>query len=430
MFLAFWGSELYGEWLMLTALPTYLMLCSDIGITGTLHNELARMRHNGTERKDIIALYSVGFKFVLFFALSVLTIVSAIAFFLPLTSINKLELLNQQEAFGIVEFGCIQLLLTQLSFFFRSAYRCENKNARAMLLDTLCELGKVVVGVLIVALGFSPLSYSFAITVVCLMKVIAFALDSYIVAPWLRIDWFAKSYNQLKGLILPGLGLFTMTLVNALQNQGALLVLGWAASPAVVAMFQVCRTFINGIAQLYGIIWNSIYPELASAFSSGLHNQVKILMQCVFRLMNFGFFIGFFLVIFFGDAIFKLWLHRDGFFVVPLVLPMFFSLIPYNYQTGLSFIAISQNKVHNMVLYTLLVRFLALCMLYLTVVTWGLTSVGYVFLVSEMAMTFVVARCVEKLRITSISEIINKSFVFWTPWRDLFTIHRLKEVLN
>ena len=66
---------------------------------------------------------------------------------------------------------------------------------------------------------------------------------------------------------MPGLGQAGLPLINALQNQGTLLVLGALLGPVAVAIFQTTRVLSNGVKSVIGLLSGAIGVEIPALSS-------------------------------------------------------------------------------------------------------------------------------------------------------------------
>src|SRR5216684_7073450 len=83
VFLHFWGVKLYGEWLILSAIPTYLML-SDMGFGSVAGNDMT-MRVAAGDREGALETFQSTWVLITGTSLLVVFTVLGLIWFLPLT---------------------------------------------------------------------------------------------------------------------------------------------------------------------------------------------------------------------------------------------------------------------------------------------------------------------------------------------------------
>jgi O-antigen/teichoic acid export membrane protein len=96
-------------------------------------------------------------------------------------------------------------------------------------------------------------------------------------------------------------------LVNALNLQGILVVIGYVMGPVAVVTFNTARTISRSAAQGMNLINNSIWPEMSAAFGVGAMDVARMLHRraCqISLLLCLGITLG---VAFLGDWIWRVW---------------------------------------------------------------------------------------------------------------------------
>jgi O-antigen/teichoic acid export membrane protein len=96
-------------------------------------------------------------------------------------------------------------------------------------------------------------------------------------------------------------------LVNALNLQGILVVIGYVMGPIAVVTFNTARTISRSAAQGMNLINNSIWPEMSAAFGAGAMDTARMLHRrsCqISLLLCLGITLG---VAFLGDWIWRVW---------------------------------------------------------------------------------------------------------------------------
>jgi len=148
-----WGLHLYGEWLILTAIPTYMMLSPDFGLAGAVVNQMAISTMEG-KRDEAIRLYRTSW-LVLTAMGAIFALVGAAA----ATRVNWKPLgvtLLSNHAVGILSWSLVQIFLGQQLLLLAGVYRSARQNPRCGLLSSFGYALNLSVGIAILVLRGDP----------------------------------------------------------------------------------------------------------------------------------------------------------------------------------------------------------------------------------------------------------------------------------
>ena len=95
LYLSAWGTHLYGEWLLLTTIPAYLIM-SDMGLTSVAGNNMT-MQVGSTDRSTALATFQSTWLFLSLISFLLIIIVLIISS-LPMAIWLNLTLLGQENA--------------------------------------------------------------------------------------------------------------------------------------------------------------------------------------------------------------------------------------------------------------------------------------------------------------------------------------------
>lgn len=262
-----WGQELFGEWLMLSAIPTYLLL-SDLGF-GNVAGSAMTMRVHAGDREGAASIFQTTFAVVSSTTLLLALLSAGLIYVLPLHSIFHLHAMSASEArMTLLLLSLNSLLLLQWSVLM-AAYRAAERYAVGMLYVNLLRVleGLGVFYVLFTHGRPSALAgYMFAVTVI---GTVLIAVQQRRFAPWLPLGWKQARLQQVRELLRPAIAFMGFPVCAAISTQGMTLVVGLVLGPAAVALFNPMRTLARIPLQLTDAIKNSIWAELSAAFGRG-----------------------------------------------------------------------------------------------------------------------------------------------------------------
>ena len=302
-----WGPELYGEWLMLTAIPTYLML-SDLGF-GNVAGSAMTMRVHAGDRDGARTVFQTTIALVAGLSAALAVVVAGLIMTLPLGRMFDLQAMPVHEARMV-------LLLLSLNTFavlqwsvLMSAYRATERYASGMFLVNLIRSVEGAGVFLILFFHARPQALAAYMLGVSVVGTVGLAVQHLRGAPWLGIGIRYARRDTLRELARPAFAFMAFPACAALSTQGVTLMTGLVLGPAAVALFNPMRTLSRIPLQLTDAIKNSAWPELSAAFGRGdqgfarrLHRgafQAALLMAGVLAV---ALWIG-------GPWAFRLWVH-------------------------------------------------------------------------------------------------------------------------
>jgi len=125
--------------------------------------------------------------------------------------------------------------------------------------------------------------------------------------PWIRFGIRHAQWAVIRRLTGPALSFMSFPLVNALNLQGILVVIGYVMGPVAVVTFNTARTISRSATQGMNLINNSIWPEMSAAFGVGAMDVARMLHRraCqISLLLCLSITLG---VAFLGNWIWRVW---------------------------------------------------------------------------------------------------------------------------
>lgn len=264
-FYRFWGKDLYGEWVILSAVPTYLTM-SDLSFGTTAGSEMTMLVAQG-KRIEALRVLQSAWLLVTGVSLAILVIALTAIHFIPLSHWLKLYILSDREALGILAVLLIGVALSQQGGLIDGMFKCSGAYAQGIFLLNLIRLIEFVCGVGVLLFKGDP--WIFAMTQVvpraaCYMVCFAILRKR---APWLHLGWSYADKSVLKPLVMPALTFNGFNLGYALSIQGLVLMVGAHGTPADAAVFSNMRTLSRVVLQGASAIANSLWVELSSTIA-------------------------------------------------------------------------------------------------------------------------------------------------------------------
>ena len=266
LLLAFWGAQLYGEWLMLSAIPAYLAI-GDGGFAGAACRDMT-MKSGADDQQGALAVFQSTW--VLLLAVSVVAFLLAWVFAAvsPLHIWLGFSAITPTETKNVLLLLVIHVLIGFQSNLLNGGFWVAGKYPTGMVLVATTQLLEFLGLGLAVILGGGPVQAATGYVIGRILGTSFIWIGQRKVISWLRYGFAHASFKELKRLAVPAFASLAFPLGNALNIQGMRLVVGLALSPAAVAVFVPLRTLSRLALQPQAVIYRLIEPELALAFGA------------------------------------------------------------------------------------------------------------------------------------------------------------------
>jgi O-antigen/teichoic acid export membrane protein len=276
-----WHAELYGEWLILFAIPAYLSM-TDLGFSQSAGNDMTARVARGDKAGAITVFQSLG-ALVFVLALAGLVLVATAAVLLPLGSWMHFSNLTTHEVRWVLWFLGAEVLIKLTDGVNHAGFRATGDYALHVAIYYSVLFAQHASIWLLAALGFGPVAAAAAFFII---RVLATPADVVILVrrhPWLRFGFGQARVAQLRALVRPALANTGLPLALALNVQGMVLLVGATLGPIAVVTFSTLRTLTRFALQLVSTVSNAAEPELASAYGRGDEVLLRTLYQHALR---------------------------------------------------------------------------------------------------------------------------------------------------
>jgi O-antigen/teichoic acid export membrane protein len=272
-----WGGALYGEWLIASTIPGYLMM-SDLGLTSALANDMAMSEARSDRRECVRSFQSIGFAI---FAIGLILIcVAALAGWLfPLQLLIGTKILIGRKLGELIALLVVQVWLSQCLGVLTAGFRCVGQYALGNFYINCIRLLEYVALWTFALIGYDVILCAGAMTLVLMAGTIICASLLRIKVPWLKLGLGEIQLKPVKRLLTVGLPFMAIPLSFALNLQTPILILGLIAGSEAVVVFSTCRTISRAVFQLFSIMNNSFWPEMTRAYAEGNFEVLRRLFR-------------------------------------------------------------------------------------------------------------------------------------------------------
>ena len=305
--LHFWGTQLYGEWLILFAVPAYLSM-TDLGFSQSAANDMTQRVARGDLSGALRVFQSLG-ALVLMSAIAALVIVTGLLSILPVDNWLAFNTLTGNAVRWILWLLAAETLVKLTEGASHAEFRASGAYPfHVSIYYTTLLLQNASVWVL-AALGFGPVAAAagfFAVRAIVSPVVAVILVRRH---PWLRFGLAYARLSELRRLIKPALANIGFPLAQALNVQGMVLAVGAVLGPVAVVTFSTLRTLTRLALQMVLSVSHAAEPELAAAYGAGDNALLRRLYVQVMRAglwLAIGAAIALALC---GDWVIALWTH-------------------------------------------------------------------------------------------------------------------------
>lgn len=353
-----WGLPVYGEWLVLTAIPTYVMIAPDFGLAGAVVNRMPFLSASGKDM-EAVSLYRSAFVALLLASGAFVSIGWLIGYVFDWSWIG-VRSLPRDTSVAIIGWYCVYIFIAQQNFLISGIYKSARRNPRYSALGTIEAAFMLLTGVAALLADGGPARYAM---VAAGSKAAFFAVvlaDSRRIAPRFTLSLHDVAFSRVKPYVVPGFGHAGMPLVNALQNQGVLLVLGALLGPVAVGVFQTARVLSNGVKSIYAVVASAVNVELPALMGEGRHDTVEHLLV---RNLQLGAGLAFVAVagaVVAGPSVYTVWLHGRVPYDSALVIILMLSLLPALAGQPFLNLIMARNEIHRVILVLVVLALISL----------------------------------------------------------------------
>lgn len=308
LFFKFWGPSLYGEWLILSAVPSYLSM-SDLSFGTTAGSEMIMLAARG-ERVQALKVMQSAWILVTLASLVILAAILAVVQFFDFR-VMHVTIMSNQEARSILILLALGVTVAQQGGLLDAVFKCAGMYAKGLFYMNLYRLCELVLLLGALFLGGDP----WLVALSMLLPKVAFyiLMWSYVrvKVPWLHLGWSYADMKTLKPLVMPALTFNAFNLGYGLSLQGVAILIGIRASPADLAVFSPLRTLTRVMVQVASMIGNTVWVELSRAVGAGDMALARKIHRSATRLSVWAVVPCQILALLLGPAFFRLWTGQE-----------------------------------------------------------------------------------------------------------------------
>ena len=384
VFLHFWGPKLYGEWLVLSAIPIYLGL-TDFGFGSVAANEMTMKVARG-ERTAALEVFQSAWTLTTavsaFFGLCVVMGLWAI----PIERWLNLTVLSKGETRAILCILCASVLLDLQWTLVAAGFRSDGNYALGTLLGVAVTFATNASSIIVVAFHASPLIVAIVFLGVRLLGNLVCQVILERKSPWLHYGYRYSRFSIIRKLFGPAIAYMALAVSSSFSFQGMTIVVSVVLGPIAVVMFSTVRTLTRFAYQMVDMITNSVWAELSVAFGAGDKLLARNLHRCACQASLGLSTSAALLLALFGNAIYVRWTHYKIAMDHRLFYLLLVEVLASSFWVTSSIVSIACNRHERQAVIYLAATALSLPAAYFLIPVFGLAGAGIGLLMVDLCM--------------------------------------------
>ena len=306
-----WGTDRYGAWLLLAAIPTYLTF-ADFGFTFVAKNEMVMKVAKG-DTAGVLRTYQSVFWLLNLVSLVLVAVLAVGMPFVPLKSWLALGDVPEWKGKAVLVLLCLNVVAYQYMLLTCAGMRAEGRPAAEVMWAACSRLGEGATTALAAFVSRDLVVAAAAILLHRLVYNAAAALWLRSVTSRIRLGWTHSSLTEIRGLLSPSVSYMFVSISQALVIQGPIIILGTLGHPAEVVVFSASRTLARLGTSAANVVNFSVTPEYSRLFGHGALARFRSVMLAHFSVLGASTFAYVGAMLLLGNAVLTLWTsHRIG----------------------------------------------------------------------------------------------------------------------
>lgn len=381
-----WGAELYGIWILVSALPAYLSV-TNLGFSQVASVDMAKKIGAGN-LDEAVLINRANATLNLIVSLAVLFLFSAIFYIFPVNKILNLDH-DPSELYTTVVIQAFIVIFTMLFGVTGAAMKATGKFAAMVSATATLRLIDAIVLVAVATQTKSFIAASASLLVFRIACSLPFVVSFYRTHPRMVPYVSISDLKRVKPLFLPSLSYFSYSLSQLMTIQGAVLIAGNILGPSAVVAITAVRT-LTRLGRMAAVIINhSIEPILAKLSGTGDKKDFDkhVSQQLIMITILVGVYLLGMLII--GPHFLTWWTHGkiqvDFIFFLLMTLGVALEIYWYTLQTP----AIATNTHTRFAVANFLIAAATTASLPILLHSWSTLAVGWTTFVGNALLLIV-----------------------------------------
>ena len=390
LYLHYWGVELYGEWLILSAIPAYLTL-SDIGLGSVAANDMT-MRVAQGDKQGALEVYQSIWLFISGVSVAVGLTLTLLIYALPANAILSLIHINEKQTQQTLTILMLWVFVGLQGNILNAAFRSVGRYAYGTAMGNNVRLAEWLASLLVLLMGGGVQVTALANLATRLIGMTLLWLVLRKQVPWLYHGIKVASIQQVRTLFKPAVAFMAFPLGFAFSSQGMVLMIGMMLGSTAVVIFSTYRTLTRLLLQFITMLNHAVWPAVSEAYGAKQMNLVTQLHRQVSFLTFWIALIGVTLLGIFGEWFINIWtrhaFNQNSILFLFLLAATFLNVL---WQPSLM-ILMATNQHQKTALAFLASTASGLMFSFLAMQEYGIVIIGFVLTVCELPILYAAVR--------------------------------------
>jgi O-antigen/teichoic acid export membrane protein len=299
-----WGTERYGHWLLVTAIPT-LLAVFDFGFTDAATAEMTMEIARDNRLVVLKTFQTISFLTLLMSLLVIL--ISGILLLPDHLNVGNLTL-NSDSLASMYVFSIFAMMLITSRLLLGCLKATGHYATSTITYDAIqfVETISVVFGAL---LGWTFLRCAILYLAIRLANIVGLFFMLRRTVPWLRPGFRQIDLHEARRLLAPSLAAMAMPTALAFNFQGMVWIAGAFIGPSASAVLGTVRAASRVIVQLVGIFARAAMPIYSASVATNDHHAHKSIVRINDMLSISILLPGCLAFAIFGQRLVSIWTH-------------------------------------------------------------------------------------------------------------------------
>lgn len=413
VFLWCWSVDLYGEWLLLTALPAALG-ASDLGFCTAAANDLTmRATRGDTDGARSVFQHILGL--VLITGGILIAVVLGLVLSVDVASQLGLAAITGDEARLILVILTLQIALGLPGELLLGGFRSGHRFAEGLMIANMMFLAEAGLSMAALLGIGTPLAVALAVLTGQALRigVMARVMTRRLRWPGMLRPRFSPA--EYRRLLPPAIGFASIQLARAGINHGMVILVGLLADPRLVVMFTTTRTATRLISTAAGLVVNSISSEMTVAWAGGGQALLRTLLFGAGQVAVWSGLGAALLLLIGRESLAHWWLHDAINLDLSLMLPLVAAEMASAVGQSAFVVITATNRHAQIALGSCLLTAGGLCVAALIIPVIGVAGAGVGVMVTETVVLAITVQIATRQAGTSSAVFLAQTLI--PPWR-------------
>ncbi len=309
LFITRWNTDLYADWLVITGIPTTLILL-ELGVAQASTSQATMRAGAGKWIEAARSLYT-SLTFTLCMS-SLIVIVTLTANLLidwkPLLNLRSIE---GSAASVIIFLMSLNISIQMLGGCYEGWYRvADYAGLGTFLMASRRSVDCIVISTVLLFDG-NALTLAISILSSQILMLIIIIIGGYSVTHSKIASPFSPSWSDFKKVFKPSIAYVMMTTSQVITIQGGIQFLNQIASPVIVIAFNMARTLTRVILQIGMVVNNSLKPVLSRLVGAGESKKAHDFTKKAARAAIYSSMAAYMMLVIFGPDFVQWWSNNQ-----------------------------------------------------------------------------------------------------------------------